>query len=203
MHRVSLTESGTALAKVREVIDVDNIEMYPEGLNEAGLEGTWTVADDILMLLDSPTVVLSITSEYKDQREAILSAMANFHPRALIAEGFRALCKKGLVDCVYNVETAIMESAEVFEALGHPVRLHILQHCLYHPSTASELRRLTGREVPSIYHHTSKLQDRNLLYSLGHGEGYVTDGEMLASILRALIEFFYPGRSEDGKNDVR
>lgn len=197
MHKVSLTEAGKALAAERANLNIDDIEMYPEGVSDAGLEDTWTVADDMLILLDGPANVLAVSPEYKHQREAVLSAMANFHPRALIANGFRALCKAGLADCVYNTITAIEESSTVFEALSHPVRLQILRLCLYKPLTASELKREIGREVPSIYHHTSKLQEADLLYSLGHGEGFVTDGEMLASILKALIEFFYPGGDDD------
>ncbi len=199
MHRIALTEDGKALAIVREEVNIDQLEMYPTGQCNPGLDLAWTVADDLLILLNGPTTIVADTPAYKDQQEAILAAMAKFHPPALIAEGFRALCRQGLVDCVYNAYTAIEEAVEVFDAMSNPVRLQILKRCLESGTTASKLSELTGRRVPSIYHHISRLQNVGLLYSIGHGEGYATDGEMAASILRTLIDFFFEEVTDDNE----
>lgn len=200
MHKIRLTEAGEALANTRADFDSDDVEMYPEHVFEPGLAGAWTVADDILVLLNGPATIRSDTASFKDQQAALLEAMADFHPRVLIVEGFKALCREGLVDCIYNMYNVVEDSAEVFDALSNPVRLHILKHCLDDPATAGELKNLVGKSTPAIYHHVTHLRRTNLMYALGHGEGYVTDGEMLASILHNLIEFFYPKGGSDGTN---
>lgn len=199
MHKIALTEAGQQLARERTDFNTDDAIMYPDNRHVPGQKETWTVADDILILLDSPANVTAASTDYRKQQEAIVEALSRFHPRVLIIEGFRQLCILGMVDCVYNMFSAMEEATVVFAALANPIRLHILRVALNNPSTVGELKRAIRREQASIYHHIQKLKAVGLLYSLGHGEGYVTDGEVLVSVVKALVSFFYP--EEEASSD--
>lgn len=194
MHRVALTETGDNLAESLQETDTSEHEFYPEGLFSPNNPGAWTLADDIIVMLEGPTIVVAVSSAYQHQLNAVIEAVSALgHARAPIALAFRTLCQLSLVDCAYNVLAAIEEAVDVFGALADPVRLQILRATLESPRQAGELSRITGRPKPSLYYHMGKLQEEGLVYSLGHGQGYVADGEFIAGILQGLTEYFLPG----------
>lgn len=197
MIQVSLTELGQAAAVELSNVADDDLEHYPEGIYAPDQEGYWTVADDILVMLAGPMRVLAVGREYRHQQRAVLEAMAAFHPRANIAEGFRQLCKAGYVDCVYNLENVLDEALPVYSALGHALRLQLLRVMVDRPLTVAELAEVLDRPPPTIYHHLTVLRDAGLVYQLGHGQGFVTDGEFLAKAILATAEFFSLGGDDD------
>jgi DNA-binding transcriptional ArsR family regulator len=199
MHRVGLTEQGEEIAnELSQRQDVDECEFYPEGQFKPNTPGVWTLADDILMMLDGPTTVFAKTTLYRDQLSSVIEAMSAFgHARALIARTFRSLCRLNLVDCVHNEMTTLEDAGDVLAALAEPVRLQIIKATLTEPQGAADIRRLTGKPAPSVYYHIGKLQDIGAVYSLGHGHGYVTDAEYVTDIIRALLDLLSTG-GDDG-----
>ncbi|MER5493256.1 ArsR/SmtB family transcription factor [Streptomyces sp. LE64] len=68
------------------------------------------------------------------------------------------------------VEADWSPRAEVFAALGHPVRLRLLREVLSGSSTAAELSELEGLGTTGqIYHHLRQLAGAGWLHTTGRG----------------------------------
>ena len=72
------------------------------------------------------------------------------------------------------------ESAEVFAALGHPVRLRLLREILGGRRTAAELAELDGvGTTGQIYHHLRQLTGAGWLHATGRGRHEVPPGRVV------------------------
>nr|WP_237546142.1 winged helix-turn-helix domain-containing protein [Streptomyces sp. SID5606] len=72
------------------------------------------------------------------------------------------------------------ESAEVFAALGHPVRLRLLREILGGRRTAAELAELDGvGTTGQIYHHLRQLTGAGWLHAAGRGRHEVPPGRVV------------------------
>ncbi|MEV6087795.1 ArsR/SmtB family transcription factor [Streptomyces parvulus] len=72
------------------------------------------------------------------------------------------------------------ESAEVFAALGHPVRLRLLREILGGRRTAAELAELDGvGTTGQIYHHLRHLTGAGWLHAAGRGRHEVPPGRVV------------------------
>jgi DNA-binding transcriptional ArsR family regulator len=72
------------------------------------------------------------------------------------------------------------ESAEVFAALGHPVRLRLLREVLGGRRTAAELAELDGMGTTGqIYHHLRQLTGAGWLHTTGRGRYEVPPGRVV------------------------
>ncbi|MGW2171045.1 ArsR/SmtB family transcription factor [Streptomyces sp. NPDC001705] len=72
------------------------------------------------------------------------------------------------------------ESAEVFAALGHPVRLRLLREILGGRRTAAELAELEGvGTTGQIYHHLRQLTGAGWLHTTGRGRHEVPPGRVV------------------------
>ncbi|BET49124.1 helix-turn-helix domain-containing protein [Kitasatospora aureofaciens] len=72
------------------------------------------------------------------------------------------------------------ESAEVFAALGHPVRLRLLREVLGGRRTAAELAELDGMGTTGqIYHHLRQLTGAGWLHTTGRGRHEVPPGRVV------------------------
>ncbi|MFF8677200.1 ArsR/SmtB family transcription factor [Streptomyces sp. NPDC015237] len=72
------------------------------------------------------------------------------------------------------------ESAEVFAALGHPVRLRLLREILGGRRTAAELAELDGvGTTGQIYHHLRQLTGAGWLHTTGRGRHEVPPGRVV------------------------
>ncbi|MFB8753753.1 ArsR/SmtB family transcription factor [Streptomyces sp. NB004] len=81
---------------------------------------------------------------------------------------------KGLLDADWA------ESAEVFAALGHPVRLRLLREILGGRRTAAELAELDGvGTTGQIYHHLRQLTGAGWLHAAGRGRHEVPPGRVV------------------------
>ncbi len=76
--------------------------------------------------------------------------------------------------------------AGVVTALGHPVRLRILRHCLGHERSTQELLELDGMGTTGqLFHHLKTLQAAGWLRSLQRGH-YQIPGERAVPLLAVL-----------------
>ncbi|MFG3161592.1 ArsR/SmtB family transcription factor [Streptomyces sp. NPDC048232] len=72
------------------------------------------------------------------------------------------------------------ESAEVFAALGHPVRLRLLREVIGGRRTAAELAELDGvGTTGQIYHHLRQLTGAGWLHATGRGRHEVPPGRVV------------------------
>ncbi|KAF2779114.1 hypothetical protein STPH1_3779 [Streptomyces sp. OM5714] len=72
------------------------------------------------------------------------------------------------------------ESAEVFAALGHPVRLRLLREVIGGRRTAAELAELDGMGTTGqIYHHLRQLTGAGWLHTTGRGRHEVPPGRVV------------------------
>ncbi|MFD4345218.1 ArsR/SmtB family transcription factor [Streptomyces coelicoflavus] len=72
------------------------------------------------------------------------------------------------------------ESAEVFAALGHPVRLRLLREVIGGRRTAAELAELDGMGTTGqIYHHLRQLTGAGWLHTTGRGRHEVPAGRVV------------------------
>ncbi|MEU4797216.1 helix-turn-helix domain-containing protein [Streptomyces sp. NPDC023327] len=72
------------------------------------------------------------------------------------------------------------EAADVFAALGHPVRLRLLREILAGTHTAAELAALDDiGTTGQIYHHLRQLTGAGWLHSTGRGRHEVPAGRMV------------------------
>ncbi|MEU6448464.1 helix-turn-helix domain-containing protein [Streptomyces sp. NPDC046979] len=72
------------------------------------------------------------------------------------------------------------ESAEVFAALGHPVRLRLLREVIGGRCTAAELAELDGvGTTGQIYHHLRQLTGAGWLHTTGRGRHEVPPGRVV------------------------
>lgn len=188
MHKVSLSLKGQHFVIERANVDQEKLESYPEGVM-LPTETAWTVSDDIMAVLASHINVIALTDSYPDQLEAVIDALSPMHGRLEIMLAFRALCKEGYIDCVYNLETSLDDLANIFSALANPVRLQMLQ-AFRSPSTVTELKHLTGKEAATLYRHIGKLRELGIIVALGHGEGYVIDDEVVTQAAQTLLTVF-------------
>ncbi|KOX28565.1 ArsR family transcriptional regulator [Streptomyces sp. NRRL F-4707] len=86
----------------------------------------------------------------------------------------RGALADGLLEAVWA------ESAEVFAALGHPVRLRLLREVLGGRRTAAELAELDGMGTTGqIYHHLRQLTGAGWLHTTGRGRHEVPPGRVV------------------------
>jgi DNA-binding IclR family transcriptional regulator len=64
------------------------------------------------------------------------------------------------------------------------------------PQAVSALSEQSGRSQSLVYFHMRKLMAVGLVYSLGHGQGYVADVEYLKLVLSAMADMFGVGGDE-------
>lgn len=77
--------------------------------------------------------------------------------------------------------------SHVLAALGHPVRLKLLQHLLSGQTTKAELERIEGLGTTGqLYHHLKALQDAGWVRSLERGT-YGVPGERVVPLLAMLV----------------
>ncbi|MEU9523390.1 helix-turn-helix domain-containing protein [Streptomyces sp. NPDC048224] len=80
------------------------------------------------------------------------------------------------------------ESAEVFAALGHPVRLRLLREVLGGRRTAAELAELDGMGTTGqIYHHLRQLTGAGWLHTTGRGRHEVPAGRVVPLLVALSI----------------
>lgn len=187
MHRILLTESGQAIAdedKARS--DNGELELYPDDDYMPGREGVWTVSDDILIMLNTLTVYSS-TFSLEDQAAAVAIAAGPIHSKPVLRQAFSLLCDLQLVEHEVLPNDHVRMLAEFFDALSHPDRLLMVFAMMHSVQGMSDLKTLIGKEASSVYYHISKLTDAGLVFSLGHGEGYIVNTGVLATCLHALV----------------
>lgn len=77
--------------------------------------------------------------------------------------------------------------SQVLAALGHPVRLKLLQRLLSGQTTKAELERIEGLGTTGqLYHHLKTLQDAGWVRSLERGT-YGVPGERVVPLLAMLV----------------
>ncbi|TDT28477.1 helix-turn-helix protein [Streptomyces sp. BK208] len=80
------------------------------------------------------------------------------------------------------------ESAEVFSALGHPVRLRLLREVLGGRRTVAELAELDGMGTTGqIYHHLRQLTGAGWLHTTGRGRHEVPAGRVVPLLVALSI----------------
>lgn len=192
MHRVTLSSEGIKFALERQDADTDEMELYPDKLYGPGDAEHWTVADDIMCwLVTSHIRPVAVTESYSDQQKAIVKAASPPHPRGHVAIAFKEMCQAELVDCEYTFETASTDFVRTFAALGSPLRWAILALAWPEPVSMSALCGHTGRDPGGLYHHLGKLEEAGLLFSLGRGQGYLSDNEFLINVLETVLELLH------------
>ncbi len=76
--------------------------------------------------------------------------------------------------------------ADTFRALGHPVRLDLLQRIVSGEFCVTELQRGVGQSQPSISQHLGILRDRGLIVPIRRGNRtcYRARDDRLAELLQ-------------------
>lgn len=195
MHKVCLTSEGVKFARERTAADMSAMELYPDNHYGPGNDKIWTVADDIATLLLTDHIKpVAVDESYGAQLQAVVRVMSAMQPRAHIASAFKQLCRENLIECDYNLRTASADFAEVFSALGNPIRWTLMSVGYPEPVGIGTLCRETGREPAGLYHHITVLERAGLMFSLGHGQGYLADLEYLRHIVDSVVELLDDAR---------
>lgn len=200
MHKIKLTEAGMAIAVADKARGHDELEMYPEDSPLPGRAGKWTVSDDVLVLLLANEVFASSLA-FDDQLAAITAAVGPVHGRNDVRQAFSTLCDLQLVEYEAMPNDHVRMLAEFFAVLGNTDRLLMVFSMIHNVRTMTELKHLIGREASSVYHHIRKLTDVGLVFSLGHGEGYTVNANVMATCLQALVVAIREGGDNESEGD--
>jgi ArsR family transcriptional regulator len=104
----------------------------------------------------------------------------------------------------YSAEKNLEARAEFFKALGHPVRLLILNLLQMKPRHGEELATILNLNPATISHHISKLYEVGLLEveKDQYYQTYSLIGEMLNPTLANMVQLPQPGLSAEVEEDA-
>ena len=103
-----------------------------------------------------------------------------------------------------NPEVNLEARADFFKALGHPIRLLILNLVRIKPRHGEELAAILNLNPATISHHISKLSKAGLLKSKKdqYYQTYSLSGELLRKPLEDLIHLPQPGLKDEVHEDA-